>query len=137
MTKTKTKTKTKTMTFQQINLLKSWCMKLIVTYHIDFFRGSTLVYTMQAIYHRTVANIEQAKGDIRVAEYYEFKADTKDYDDLLKELRQIAKEVPLDNKALTVIKRIFSGDWKGSIEALHNLNSAYKKTDFDMFGYLW
>lgn len=124
------------MTPRQRDALASWFSKMIATYNIDFFRGSSLFRSMEAIYNRNLISINYAKGDLHVAIYHGFEADTKDYDDLLKELRQIAKEVPLDNKALTVIKRIFSGDWWGAINALNELDSKHKKTDLDMFGYL-
>lgn len=46
------------------------------------------------------------------AERLGFEADTKDYTELLKGLREIAKEVPLSDEAQTAITHIFGGDWE-------------------------
>lgn len=110
------------LTSKQVDALIGWCFNLITTYHIDYFRGDALLYAMQAISKRTLGNIDRAKVGIHRALYYRFEANTKDYDNLLKELQKIEKEVPLDVKAKTAIKRILGGDWVEAIKALNNLD---------------
>lgn len=52
-----------------------------------------------------------------------FESDTKDYTELLRELRQIAKEVPLSDEAQTVITHIFGGDWGEASKSTLKLKS--------------
>lgn len=123
------------MTEDQRDDMVVWFSKLIATYRIDFFRGSALFSALNAIHKRTIKVINRAYFDAHVGMNYLYNVDAKDYDDLLKELRQIVKKVPLDTKAQTVIKCIFAGDWSGTIKALDKLNRECKKEDFDLFGY--
>ena len=118
-----TKGKKEVLTSRQVDALISWCFTIIATYHIDYFRGDTLLYAMQAISKRTLSNIERAKVGLHRALHYRFEANTKDYDELLKELQKIEKEVPLDVKAKTAIKRIFGGDWVEAMKALDKLRN--------------
>lgn len=117
-----TKGKKGVLTSKQTDALMSWCFTIITTYNIDYFRGDTLLFAMQAISKRTLSNIDRAKIGIHRAMYYRFEANTKDYEELLKELQKIAKEVPLDVKAKTAIKCVFGGNWVEAIKALNNLN---------------
>ena len=55
------------------------------------------------------------------AERLGFEADTKDYTELLRELREIAKEVPLSDTAQSVITYIFGGEWGEAEEAINKL----------------
>ena len=51
------------------------------------------------------------------------KGGMKDYTELLKELRQIAKEVPLSDEAQTAITHVFGGDWEDASGAIVKLKS--------------
>ena len=59
----------------------------------------------------------------REAERLGFDADTKGYTELLRELRQIAKEVPLSDEAQSAITYVFGGEWEEAIEFLDKLKS--------------
>ena len=52
-----------------------------------------------------------------------FESDTKGYTELIKELRQIAKEVPLSDTAQSAITYVFGGEWEEAIKALDRLKS--------------
>lgn len=52
-----------------------------------------------------------------------FVPDPKDYTELLRELREIAKEVPLSDTAQSAITYVFGGEWEEAIEALDKLKS--------------
>lgn len=45
----------------------------------------------------------------------------KDYTELLRELRQIAKEVPLSDTAQGAITYVFGGEWEEAREAIFKL----------------
>ena len=64
----------------------------------------------------------------REAKSLGFEPDTKDYSELLKELKQIAKEVPLSDTAQSAITHVFGGDWEEAREAIFNLK-------FERFGH--
>ena len=65
--------------------------------------------------------IEVAIGICRVADNHDFDPDQKDYTELLKELREVAKEVPLSDTAQSAITYVFGGEWEEAIEALDKL----------------
>lgn len=109
------------MTKEQKEVLMAWCNNLLVTYRIDYFRGRAI---------EAILNIIECGGrwDSYVARMYckeagliGFSPDTKDYTELLRELRQIAKEVPLSDEAQEAITHVFGGDWKEAIETLDRI----------------
>lgn len=57
------------------------------------------------------------------AERLGFEADSKDYPELLKELKQITKEVPLSDTAHLAIACVFGGEWEEAIEAIDKLKT--------------
>lgn len=57
----------------------------------------------------------------REAKSLGFKPDTKDYTELLRELREIVKEVPLSDTAQSAITYVFGGDWEEAREAIFKL----------------
>jgi hypothetical protein len=63
--------------------------------------------------------IESCRG----ADDLRFEPDTKNYLELLRELREVAKEVPLSDTAQSAITHIFGGEWGDAIEALDKLKS--------------
>lgn len=111
----------KAMAKEQKGRLTAWCLNLIVTYRIDFFRGLALSYTVNFLNSGDPDRIEIAIESCRVADNHGFEPDQKDYTELLRELRQIAKEVPLSDTAQSAITFVFGGEWGEAIEALDKL----------------
>lgn len=110
-----------TMTKEQKEVLRAWCDNLLVTYRIDFFRGIVLARVVKYLCaggsHILMRNIYLCQE----AERLGFEADTKYYTELLNELRQIAKEVPLSDTAQGAITYIFGGEWEEAIHAIFKL----------------
>lgn len=111
------------MNREQKERLTAWCLNLIVTYRIDFFRGLALSYTVNFLNSGDPDRIEIAIESCRVADNHGFEPDQKDYTELLRELRQIAKEVPLSDTAQSAITFVFGGEWGEAIEALEKLKT--------------
>ena len=109
------------MTKEQKEVLRAWCDNLLVTYRIDFFRGIVLARVVKYLCaggsHILMRNIYLCQE----AERLGFEADTKYYTELLNELRQIAKEVPLSDTAQGAITYIFGGEWEEAIHAIFKL----------------
>lgn len=115
------------MTQEQRERLIAWCLNLLVTYRIDFFRGLVLSDTVNFFTTGDPDRIETAIESCREVSNLGFAPDQKDYDDLLKELRQIAKEVSLSDEAQTAITHVFGGEWQEAIEALDKIKSERNK----------
>lgn len=113
----------KAMTKEQKEVLTAWYKNLLVTYRIDFFRGVVLVRVVTYLCDGGSHRLMRAIGTSQVAERLGFEADTKDYTELLKELKQIAKEVPLSDEAQSAITYVFGGEWEEAMEALDKLKS--------------
>ena len=111
------------MTQDQKEILRSWCDNMLVTYRIDFFRGSALRVVVEALVCKSRLNYPLAWAYCREAKSLGFEPDTKDYTELLKELKQIAKEVPLSDTAHLAIACVFGCEWEEAIEALDKLRS--------------
>ena len=111
------------MTKEQKEVLTAWCLNQLVTYRIDFFRGLVLSDTMNFFTTGDPNRIENAIESCREVSNLGFAPDQKDYTELLRELRQIAKEVPLSDAAQEAITHVFGGDWEEAIEALDKLRS--------------
>ncbi len=109
------------MTKEQKERLRSWCDNLLVTYRIDFFRGSALRGVVEALVCKSRLNYPLAWAYCREAQSLGFKPDTKGYTELIKELKQKAKEVPLSDTAQSAITHIFGGDWSKAHEAIFEL----------------
>lgn len=111
------------MTQEKKEVLTAWCSNMIATYRIDFFRGVLLTRVVKYLCaggsHILMRNIYLCQE----AERLGFEADTKYYTELLKELREIAKEVPLSDTAQGAITYVFGGEWEEAIEALDKLES--------------
>ena len=109
------------MNQKQKEVLTAWCNNLIATYRIDFFRGIVFVRVVKYLCaggsHILVRNIYLCQEAGRLG----FEADTKDYTELLKELRQIVKQVPLSDEAQSAITHIFGGDWAEATKAIMKL----------------
>ena len=111
------------MTKEQKVRLSAWCLNLLVTYRIDFFRGLVLSDTVNSFVMEDPDRIYMAIESCRGADGLGFKPDTKGYLELLNELKQIAKEVPLSDNAQSAITHIFGGDWEEAIQAIDKLTS--------------
>lgn len=111
------------MTQEQKERLRAWCGNLLVTYRIDYFRGNAIQRIVDYEQYRSRGKAGSVRLACREAKYLNFEADTKDYTELLKELRQIAKEVPLSDNAQSAITYVFGGEWEEAIEALDELKS--------------
>ena len=109
------------MTQEKKEVLTAWCSNMIATYRIDFFRGVLLTRVVKYLCaggsHILMRNIYLCQE----AERLGFEADTKYYTELLKELREIAKEVPLSDTEQSAITYIFGGEWEEAIHAIFKL----------------
>ena len=114
------------MNREQKEKLTAWCLNLLVTYRIDFFRGLVLSDTVNFFNMEDPDRIEVAIESCRGADNLGFAPDQKDYTVLLRELREIAKEVPLSDTAQSAITFVFGGEWGEAIEALDKLRSECK-----------
>ena len=111
------------MTQEQRERLTAWCLNLLVTYRIDFFRGLVLSDTVNFLTTGDTDRIETAIESCRETSNLRFEADTKYYTELLRELREIVKEVPLSDTAQSAITYVFGGEWEEAIEAIDRLRS--------------
>ena len=111
------------MTKEQKEKLTAWCLNLFVTYRIDFFRGLVLSDTVNFLNTGDPDRIETAIESCRATSDLCFIPDQKDYTELLRELRQKAKEVPLSDTAQSAITFVFGGEWGEAIEALEKLKT--------------
>lgn len=109
------------MTKEQKERLTAWCLNLLVTYRIDFFRGLVLSDTVNFLTTGDPDRIETAIESCREVSNLCFEPDQKDYSELLRELREVAKEVPLSDTAHLAIACVFGGEWEEAEEAIHKL----------------
>ena len=115
------------MNREQKERLTAWCLNLLVTYRIDFFRGLVLSDTVNFFTTGDPDRIETAIESCREVSNLRFEPDQKDYPELLIDLKQIAKDVPLSDAAQTAIYHVIGGDWEEAIEALDKLRSERNK----------
>ena len=111
------------MNREQRERLTAWCINLLVTYRIDYFRGLVLSDTVNFFITGDPDRIETAIESCRATSDLCFEPDQKDYTELLRELREIAKEVPLSDTAQSVFTYVFGGEWKEAEEAIDKLRS--------------
>nr|DAK18778.1 MAG TPA: hypothetical protein [Caudoviricetes sp.] len=111
------------MTQEQKERLRAWCYNLLVTYRIDFFRGNAIRRIVEYAQYRSRGNAGAVWRACREAKFLGFEPDQKDYTELLRELREIAKEVPLSDTAQSVFTYVFGGEWKEAEEAIDKLRS--------------
>ena len=111
------------MTQEQRERLTAWCLNLLVTYRIDYFRGLVLSDTVNFLNTGDPDRIETAIESCNGADFLRFVPDQKDYTELLRELREVAKEVPLSDTAQSAITYVFGGEWEEAEEALDKLRS--------------
>lgn len=111
------------MNREQKEKLTAWCLNLLVTYSIDYFRGLVLSDTVNFLNMGDPDRIETAIESCRATSDLCFVPEQKGYTELLRELREIAKEVPLSDTAQSAITYVFGGEWEEAIEALDKLKS--------------
>ena len=111
------------MTQEQREHLTAWWLNLLATYRIDFFRGFVISNVVNFLNMGDPDRIEEAIESCRVVSDLNFAPDLKDYTELLRELREIAKEVPLSDTAQSAITYVFGCEWEEAIEALEKLRS--------------
>ena len=108
---------------RQKEVLRAWCYNLLATYHIDFFRGNAIQRIVEYAQYKSLGKAGAIWWACREAKNLGFAPDTKDYTELLRELREIAKEVPLSDATQIVITYVFGGEWKEAEEAIDKLRS--------------
>ena len=111
------------MTKEQKERLRAWCDNLLVTYRIDFFRGLVLSDTVNFFTTGDPDRIETGIESCSEVSNLGFEPDQKDYTELLRELREIVKEVPLSDTEQIAIGYIFGGEWEEAEEALDKIRS--------------
>lgn len=111
------------MTQEQKERLRAWCDNLLVTYRIDYFRGNAIQRIVEYAQYRSLGKAGAIWWVCREAKNLGFAPDTKDYTELLRELREISKEVPLSDATQIVITYVFGGEWKEAEEAIDKLRS--------------
>lgn len=111
------------MNREQKERLTAWCLNLLVTYRIDYFRGLVLSDTVNFLNTGDPDRIETAIESCRATSDLCFVPEQKGYTELLKELRLIAKEVPLSDAVQSVFTYVFGGEWKEAEEAIDKLRS--------------
>ncbi len=111
------------MTKEQKEVLIAWNINQLATYRIDYFRGVILVEIVEYLCAGGSHRLMRAIGMCQGANNIGVKVGMKDYTELLKELRQIAKEVPLSDEAQTAITHVFGGDWEDASGAIVKLKS--------------
>lgn len=111
------------MNKDQKEVLTAWCNNLLVTYKLDYFRGRSIWAIVNAIECGSRWNFHVSHQYCQEAEQLGFNVDTKDYTELLRELHEVAKEVPLSDTAHLAIACVFGGEWEEAIEALDKLKS--------------
>jgi hypothetical protein len=109
------------MTKEQKEILTAWCNNLLVTYKLDYFRGRAVWAIVKTVECGSDWNFSVTLQYFQEAEQLGVNVGMKDYAELLKELRQIAKEVPLSDDAQYAITHAFGGDWNEAIDAIREL----------------
>ena len=111
------------MTQEQKERLRAWRDNLLITYRIDYFRGNAIQKIVEYAQYRSRGNAGAVWRACREAKFLGFEPDQKDYTELLRELREIAKEVPLSDTEQSVITYVFGGEWEEAIEALDKIKT--------------
>lgn len=111
------------MTQKQKEVLRAWCDNLLATYRIDFFRGNAIRSVVEYAQYRSRGKAGAIWVACREAKNIGFEPDHKGYTELLRELREIAKEVPLSDAVQGTITYIFGGEWKEAEESIDKLRS--------------
>lgn len=109
------------MTEEQYDMLHEWSINLIVEHRLDYFRGNALVNALHAFAREIGWTRSEAIQYCQDAENRNVRIRTNDYDELSKELNEIAKEVPLNDTIISAITYIFRGEWKDAISYIKEI----------------
>ena len=109
------------MTQEQKERLTAWCLNLLVTYRIDYFRGLVLSDTVNFFNTEDPDRIEIAIESCNGADFLRFPPDLTHSTELLKQLREVTKEVPLSDTAQSAITYFAGSACHEEIEALDRL----------------
>ena len=115
------------MTQEQKERLRAWCDNLLVTYRIDYFRGNAIQQIVGYAQYRSRGNSGAVWLACHTAKHLGFEPDQKGYTELLRELRDIAKEVPLSDTMQSTIAYVFGGDWEDVEQAIDELINTTKQ----------
>lgn len=83
--------------------------------------GVVLVKIVEYLCAGGSQRLMRAIGMCRRANDIGFEVGVKDYTELLKELRQTAKDVPLSDTAQSAITYVLGGEWEEAIHAIFKL----------------
>ena len=109
------------MTQEQKERLIAWNINLLATYHIDYFRGIVLVEIVEYLCAGGSRELMKASSVCQSVGIIGFEPEQKNYTELLRELREIAREVPLSDTAQSAITYVFGGEWEEAIHAIFKL----------------
>lgn len=109
------------MNREQKERLTAWRLNVLVTFHIDYFRGIVLFEVAEYIRDGGTYRLMRAISLCREAIRLGFEPNQKGYTELLNELRQIANELPLSDTEQSAITYIFGGEWEEAIHAIFKL----------------
>lgn len=115
------------MTEEQIDMFIEWSMNLIVKHQLDYFRGSVLRSLAYGFMIRNSWSLKASLLHCNSAEERSVSPRMNDYDELSKELDEIAKEVPLSDTTISAISCIFRGEWKDAISHIKEIEVDFNK----------
>ena len=110
------------MTRGQKERLTAWCLNILASFRIDYFRGVVLFEVTEHIRDGGIHRLIKAIGVCRDAVCLCFKPSEENYPELLIELKQITKDLPLSEEVQTNIYHVIGGNWEEAIEALEKLS---------------
>ena len=111
------------MTNEQKELLQAWCNNLLVTYRLDYFRGIVLIKVVGYLCDGVLHRLDRTISICQEANSLGAEVCAKSYAELLKNLSQIEKVVPLSDAAHLAIVCAFGGEWEEAIESLDKLKT--------------
>ena len=106
---------------EQRDMLEEWCINLIVEHRLDYFRGNALNSAVHCFATKSSWTHQEALYYCQEAEKRNVRIRTNDYDELSKELKEIAKDVPLSDTIVSAITYIFRGEWKDAMSYIKEL----------------
>lgn len=106
---------------EQRDMLEEWGINLIVEHRLDYFRGNALNSAVHCFATKSSWTHQEALYFCQEAEKRNVRIRANDFDELSKELKEIAKEVPLSDTIISAITYIFRGEWKDAISYIKEL----------------
>ena len=115
------------MTREQKEKLTAWRLNILATFRIDYFRGLVLFEVAEYIRDGGTYRLMRAISVCREAIRLCFEPSEENYPELLIELKQIAKDLPLSDEVQTAIYHVIGGNWEEAIEAINKLRSKHNQ----------